>query len=93
MKKIEIDDKYLADLSEYFEEHGKQLQGIVDRYIVIMNKVTTEGVANGASSEAIKTFMSGLEKMGDVISGTSIEIKNNLVNFLAEIDEQDSYLY
>lgn len=88
-----IDDSYINEMAEYFEMQGKQLQCMVDSYIAALKRVTQEGVVEGETSDALKSFLEYAEKLNQVISAASIEIRDSVTNYLEEIDTQDQYLY
>lgn len=88
-----IDDSYINEMAEYFEMQGKQLQGMVDSYIAALKRVTQEGVVEGETSDALKSFLEYAEKLNQVISAASTEIRDSVINYLEEIDTQDQYLY
>lgn len=88
-----IDDSYINEMAEYFEMQGKQLQCMVDSYIAALKRVTQEGVVEGETSDALKSFLEYAEKLNQVISAASIEIRDSVINYLEEIDTQDQYLY
>lgn len=88
-----IDDSYINEMAEYFEMQGKQLQCMVDSYIAALKRVTQEGVVEGETSDALKSFLEYAEKLNQVISAASTEIRDSVINYLEEIDTQDQYLY
>lgn len=88
-----IDDNYINEMAEYFEMQGKQLQCMVDSYIAALKRVTQEGVVEGETSDALKSFWEYAEKLNQVISAASTEIRDSVINYLEEIDTQDQYLY
>lgn len=88
-----IDDNYINEVAEYFETQGKQLQCMVDFYIAALKRVTEEGVVEGETSDALKSFLEYAEKLNQVISATSVEVRDTVMNYLEEIDTQDQYLY
>lgn len=88
-----IDDNYINEVAEYFETQGKQLQRMVDSYIAALKRVTEEGVVEGETSDALKSFLEYAEKLNQVVSATSVEVRDTVMNYLEEIDTQDQYLY
>ena len=80
-------------MAEYFETQGKQLQCMVDSYIAAIKRVTEEGVVEGETSDALKSFLEYAEKLNQVIAATSVEVRDSVMNYLEEIDTQDQYLY
>lgn len=88
-----IDDSYINEMAEYFETQGKQLQRMVDSYIAALKRVTEEGVVEGETSDALKSFLEYAEKLNQVVSSTSVEVRDSVMNYLEEIDTQDQYLY
>lgn len=88
-----IDDNYINEVAGYFETQGKQLQRMVDSYIAALKRVTEEGVVEGETSDALKSFLEYAEKLNQVISATSVEVRDTVMNYLEEIDTQDQYLY
>lgn len=88
-----IDDNYINEVAEYFETQGKNLQRMVDSYIAALKRVTEEGVVEGETSDALKSFLEYAEKLNQVISSTSVEVRDTVMNYLEEIDTQDQYLY
>lgn len=88
-----IDDNYINEVAEYFETQGKQLQRKVDSYIAALKRVTEEGVVEGETSDALKSFLEYAEKLNQVVSATSVEVRDTVMNYLEEIDTQDQYLY
>lgn len=88
-----INDNYINEMAEYFETQGKQLQRMVDSYIAALKRVTEEGVVEGETSDALKSFLEYAEKLNQVVSATSVEVRDTVINYLEEIDTQDQYLY
>lgn len=88
-----IDDNYINEMAEYFEKQGKQLQSMVNAYIAAMKRITEEGIAEGETSDALKTFLEYAQRLNQVISATSVEVRDSVMNYLEEIDTQDQYLY
>lgn len=91
--KIEIDDSYINEMAEYFENQGKQLQDMVDSYIAIMKRVSDEGITKGQIHGTLILLMAYAENLKEVIFSTSTEISNSVKNYIEEIDTQDQYLY
>lgn len=88
-----IDDNYINEMAEYFEKQGKQLQSMVNAYIAAMKRITEEGIAEGETSDALKKFLEYAQRLNQVISATSVEVRDSVMNYLEEIDTQDQYLY
>lgn len=88
-----IDNNYINEIAEYFEKQGKQLQNMADAYIAAIKRITDEGIVQGETSEALKIFLEYAQKLNQIISSTSIEARDTVMNYLEEIDAQDQYLY
>lgn len=88
-----VDDDYINGMAEYFEKQGKQLQCMADSYMEFMKRITEEGIVEGETADALKSFLGYAEKLKRVISVTSAEMRDSVMNYLEEIDEQDQYLY
>lgn len=88
-----MNEDYIFEMAEYFEKQGKQLQNIVDAYIVAIKRVTEEGIVKGETSETLKIFLEYAEKLNQVIELTAKEVRDSVVNYQEEIDAQDQYLY
>lgn len=92
-EKIKIDDNFINEIARYFEKQGECIQNIIDDYIIILNKVRSEGITGGETSDALKIFNDYVEKLNQVVYDESINIKKIILKFMLEIDVQDKYIY
>ncbi len=91
--KMKINDESIYETAEYCLKQGEKLQGMLDAYLDIMQRVISEGISNGETSQTINGFVSLVKLMEDVIENTSKEIYDQMINFLIEVDEQDRYIF
>lgn len=91
--KMRIDDGYINEMAEYYEKHGKQLQGMMDSYMDAIRKVTENGIIQGDTSDRLKSYLGYAEKLKQAVLEVSTEARDLAGSYLEEICEQDQYRY
>ena len=69
------------------------LQGGIDKYTAILNNILAAAIMEGATAEALESFVDYVENLKDIVNDMGEEAKGMCLAFLSEVDEADSYLY
>lgn len=90
---LKIDDDYINSQAEQIEKWACDLQGGIDKYTAILNNILAAAIMEGATAEALESFVDYVENLKDIVNDMGEEAKGMCLAFLSEVDEADSYLY
>lgn len=90
---LKIDDDYVKSQAKQIAEWTVDLQQGIDKYIGILNHILEDGIMEGATADALRSFVGYVENLKDIVKDMGEEAKGMCLAFLSEIDEADSYLY
>lgn len=88
-----IDDEYCKAMGEYFVKQGEELDQLVVDYISILQDVKNKGITSGDVSNALNSYINYVKKLNKKIGNLSTSTKIQIDNFLAQVDEEDQYLF
>lgn len=88
-----IDDDYCKAMGSYFEKQGEELDQLVVDYISILQDVKNKGITSGDVSNALNSYINYVKKLNKKIGNLSTSTKIQIDNFLAQVDEEDQYLF
>lgn len=92
-----IDDSHIDAVKEYVTTQCKAIEDIVYQYVQTMNSVIETGIMEGATTEALKEFLSQVKSdledsnMNPELMGTMTE--RFCTNFIKKVDKADKQLY
>lgn len=92
-KTIKIDDNYINEMSEFFGTASENLQGMLDNYNTILNEVLQEAIISGENADKLQLFENAASSLEQGIKEIGAMAKQSATDYLADIDEADSYLY
>lgn len=90
---LKIDDDYVNSQAEQIAGWACDLQQGIDKYISILNRILEDAIMEGATAEALTSFVGYVENLKDIVKDMGEEAKGMCLAFLSEIDAADSYLY
>ena len=90
---LKIDDDYINSQAEQIAKWACDLQGGIDKYTAILNNILAAAIMEGATAEALESFVDYVENLKDIVNDMGEEAKGMCLAFLSEVDEADSYLY
>ena len=90
---LKIDDDYITEMGNYFNEKGIELQGYVDKYIKILDNIRTDAIVEGDTAKALDEFIDFSKNLNTKIKELGASAKKQAVGFADEIDVADSYLF
>lgn len=90
---LKIDDDYINSQAEQIAKWAYDLQGGIDKYTAILNNILAAAIMEGATAEALESFVDYVENLKDIVNDMGEEAKGMCLAFLSEVDEVDSYLY
>lgn len=90
---LKIDDDYVNSQAEQITEWACDLQQGIDKYIGILNHILESAIMEGATADALTSFVEYVENLKDIVKDMGEEAKGMCLAFLSEVDEADSYLY
>lgn len=88
-----IDDDYVATMGTYLNDKGTELQGFVDQYIQILEKIRTDAIIAGDTAKALDEFINFSKNLNVKIQELGASGKKQAEGFAIEVDEADSYLF
>lgn len=88
-----IDDDYCKAMGSYFEKKGEELDQLVVDYISILQDVKNKGITSGDVSNALNSYINYVKKLNKKIGNLSTSTRIQIDNFLAQVDEEDRYLF
>ena len=89
---IVVDEEYEASHARIAASCA-ELDTMIDRYCGIMSRVASLGAISGATSEALKAYLSYAEELKSVASEIAEHHGEAKSMFLSAIDNADRYLY
>jgi hypothetical protein len=92
-EKIIVDDDYIEEMAQYYNDTGILLQNMIDAYISKMNSILDNAIKSGEVHEAIRSFVTCAEQMKGCINETAKLAKCAADEFLVQIDEKDNFLF
>lgn len=92
-----VDDDYIKELGQYFEEQGKYIEEFTDEYNAILQRVVDGGIIKGKMAEALEEFMNQVWANTEVSFSTyedlGVKLNRFASGFKDEIDAADGGLY
>lgn len=90
---LKIDDEYVTEMGKYFIDKGEELQGYIDKYIQILDKIRTDAIIEGDTAKALDEFIGFSKNLNVIIQELGKNAKKQSEGFAIEIDKADSYLF
>lgn len=88
-----IEEEYLAEMEKWILNQGEQFETFLSEYIQILVQTSMQGIAEGKTAEALKNYIGIAMMLKHHVGDTSETAVQILKNYVADIDEADSYLY
>lgn len=90
---LKIDDDYINMQAKLIADWTCDLQKGIDKYTSILNHILEDAIMEGATADALMSFVEYVENLKDIVKDMGEETKGMCLVFLSKIDEADSYLY
>ena len=90
---LKIDDEYINGMAEFLNSRAADLQEGINKYNEILASIRTDAIKKGQTAEALDTFISYAQNLSEIVAELGDSAKTTCTNFLAEIDENDEYLF
>ena len=88
-----IDDDYCRGMGTYFVRQGERLDELTREYISILEEVKGKAITSGEVSSALSVYITYVKKLNNQISDISTSVKNQIDQFLAQVDSEDQYIF
>ncbi|KFI45888.1 hypothetical protein GA0061078_1678 [Bifidobacterium bohemicum] len=92
-----IVDNYVEGVGSGRKDYGLSLDDQMKQYLSIMDKVCSEAIPSGTIHDALVAFVTDIRTLYGEKSGKLSSISNTLsdtcANFIAQVDEDDQFLY
>lgn len=70
----------------------EKLDGLFSRYITALNSISTDGLLNGITGDALKAYAEQAASVKKAISVISLNHEQDSIDFLTSVDEADQEL-
>ena len=82
-----IDDDYVNEMADFLNTRATNLQEGIDRYIQILENIRRDAIKQGATADALDTFISY------VVEERGQTAKETCNTFISDVDESDEFLF
>lgn len=93
MRDIIVHDEYMEELQTKVYDVCEDLNRALNKYIAIMEGVRDEGISQGETHEAVKTFVEKVSYLDERFKLVGGCFKLLAGGFVQAIDKADQYLY
>ena len=83
-----IDDDYVNEMADFLNTRATNLQEGIDRYIQILENIRRDAIKQGATADALDTFISYAKNLSNVVEElgqTAKETCNTLYQMLMKV--------
>ena len=88
-----IDDDYVNEMADFLNTRATNLQEGIDRYIQILDNIRRDAIKQGATADALDTFISYAKNLSEVVEELGSSADKTCNAFLTDIDESDEFLF
>lgn len=92
-KDLIIDDDYCTSMGNYFYLQGQMLNTMIKAYIATLEKVRSNAIKEGEVADALDAYLVYVKKLDGQIKEISVIAKNQVSDFLTQVDSADEYLF
>lgn len=90
---LQIDDEYCEKMAQYFVDKGNVIEGFVQEYIDILNRIEDTAIMKGDIADSLKDYIAYAKKLKGSISNISSNAQKQTKQFISAIDAADQYLF
>ena len=88
-----IDDDYVNEMADFLNTRATNLQEGIDRYIQILENIRRDAIKQGATADALDTFISYAKNLSNVVEELGQTAKETCNTFISDVDESDEFLF
>ena len=88
-----IDDDYCREMGEYFVSQGEAMDEIIAEYLSILQEIKGAAITSGEVSDALKIYITYVEKLVNHIGNIAESIKKQIEKFITRVDTEDQYIF
>ena len=88
-----IDDDYVNEMADFLNTRAANLQEGIDRYIQILENIRRDAIKQGATADALDTFISYAKNLSNVVEELGQTAKETCNTFISDVDESDEFLF
>lgn len=90
---LQIDDEYCEKMAQYFVDKGRVIEGFIQEYIDILNRIEETAIMKGDIADSLKDFIAYAKKLKGSINDISGNAQSQTKQFVSAIDSADKYLF
>lgn len=88
-----IDDDYVNEMADFLNTRATNLQEGIDRYIQILDNIRRDAIKQGATADALDTFISYAKNLSNVVEELGQTAKETCNTFISDVDESDEFYF
>ncbi|MCD7802348.1 MAG: hypothetical protein LUH09_05515 [Clostridiales bacterium] len=93
MKDFYFSDEYVEQMGDLIVEEAENIESTLKLYINLMQHISDEGIMEGETAEALKTFIEQAEELKGCYKDFALVVSTACTSFIHKVDEADDYLY
>lgn len=91
---VVVDDNYTGQVKRNYQIAGQIIDEVIEGYVSILQKLTTEGGISGKTAEKVNAFAETVEALlKEIMTEWSEQITGQMKQYVEEIDRADAEIY
>ena len=93
VEKKQAMDLVYYEMADFLNTRATNLQEGIDRYIQILDNIRRDAIKQGATADALDTFISYAKNLSNVVEELGQTAKETCNTFISDVDESDEFLF
>ena len=89
---IVVDSEY-QELDEFFLRQGQRFESAIESYVAALQDIHATGIIAGETADALGEFIQRASALKNTVGEVSRQARMKVIDYVADIDEADEYLY